>query len=83
MKMYNIQWVVLSKYYNKRKDLSLTISADMKVSKQCEIAASMVNQIVGIIRRHYSVQGKRTNNTARIPARKSSKESNQNYTKTQ
>ena len=34
----------------KEKDLWLTISADMKVSEQCEIAAAKGNQILGIIR---------------------------------
>ena len=31
---------------------SLTISADMKVSEQCGIAAAKANQILGIIRRN-------------------------------
>ena len=47
----------------KEKDLGLTISADMKVSEQCAIAAAKGSQILGLIRRIYSVQGKRTNNT--------------------
>ena len=34
------------------KDLGLTISADMKVSEQCGIAAAKVNQIHGLIRRN-------------------------------
>ena len=34
----------------KEKDLGLTISADMKVSEQCEIAAAKENQILGLIR---------------------------------
>ena len=33
------------------KDLGLTISADMKVSEQCGIAAAKGNQILGLIRR--------------------------------
>ena len=33
------------------KDLGVTISADMKVSEQCGIAASKGNQILGLIRR--------------------------------
>ena len=33
------------------KDLEVTVSADMKVSEQCWIAASKGNQIVGLIRR--------------------------------
>ena len=33
------------------KDLGVTFSADMKVSKQCRIAASKGNQVLGLIRR--------------------------------
>ena len=36
----------------KEKDLGLTVSADMKVSEQCEIAAAKGNQIFGLIRRN-------------------------------
>ena len=36
----------------KEKDLGLTISAGMKVSEQCAIAAAKGNQILGIIRRN-------------------------------
>ena len=36
----------------KEKDLGVTISADMKVSEQCSIAASKDNQILGLIRRN-------------------------------
>ena len=36
----------------KEKDLGLTISADMKVSEQCGIAAAKGNQILGFIRRN-------------------------------
>ena len=36
----------------KKKDLGLTISADMKVSEQCGIAAAKGNQILGLIRRN-------------------------------
>ena len=36
----------------KEKDLGITISADMKVSEQCGIAASKGNQIIGLIRRN-------------------------------
>ena len=36
----------------KENDLGLTISADMKVSEQCAIAAANGNQIIGIIRRN-------------------------------
>ena len=36
----------------KEKDLGLTISADMKVTEQCGIAAAKGNQILGLIRRN-------------------------------
>ena len=36
----------------KEKDLRLTISADMKVSEQCGIAAAKRNRILGLIRRN-------------------------------
>ena len=36
----------------KEKDLGLTISADMKVSEQCGIAAAKGNKILGLIRRN-------------------------------
>ena len=36
----------------KEKDLELTISANMKVSEQCAIAAAKGNQILGLIRRN-------------------------------
>ena len=36
----------------KEKDLGLTISADIKVSEQCAIAAAKGNQILGLIRRN-------------------------------
>ena len=36
----------------KENDLGLTISADMKVSEQCGIAAAKGNQIIGLIRRN-------------------------------
>ena len=36
----------------KEKDLGLTISADMKVSEQCGIAAAKGNQILGLSRRN-------------------------------
>ena len=35
-----------------KKDIGVTISADMKVSEQCGIAASRGNQILGLIRRN-------------------------------
>ena len=36
----------------KEKDLGLTISADIKVSEQCGIAAAKGNQILGLLRRN-------------------------------
>ena len=36
----------------KEKDLGVTISADIKVSEQCGIAASNVNQIIRLIMRN-------------------------------
>ena len=42
----------------KVKDLGVTISADMKVSEQCGIAASKGNKILGLIRRNIT-QGKK------------------------
>ena len=36
----------------KEKDLGVKISADMKVSEQCGIAASKGNRILGLIRRN-------------------------------
>ena len=36
----------------KERDLGLTISANMKVSAQCGIAAAKGNQILGLIRRN-------------------------------
>ena len=36
----------------KENDLGITISADMKVSEQCGIAASKGNQMFGLIRRN-------------------------------
>ena len=35
----------------KEKDFGLTISADMKVSEQCGVAAAKGNKICGLIRR--------------------------------
>ena len=42
----------------KEKDLGVTISADMKVSEQCCIAASKGNQILGLIRRNVTYKEK-------------------------
>ena len=43
----------------KEKDLGVTISADMKVSEQCGIAASKGNQILGLNRRNITYKGKK------------------------
>ena len=43
----------------KEKDLRVAISADMKVSEQCGIAASKGNQILGLIRRNITYKGKK------------------------
>ena len=43
----------------KERDLGVTISADMKVSEQCGIAASKGNQIIGLIRRNITYKGKK------------------------
>ena len=48
----------------KEKDLGVTISADMKVSEQCGIAASKGNQILGLIRRNITYKGKKVNYTS-------------------
>ena len=42
----------------KEKDLGVTVSAYMKVSEQCGIAASKGNQILGLIRRNITYKGK-------------------------
>ena len=43
----------------KEKDLGVTISADMKVSEQCGIAASKGSQIIGLIRRNITYKKKK------------------------
>ena len=43
----------------KEKYLGVTISADMKVSKQCGIAASKGNQILGLIGRNITYKEKK------------------------
>ena len=45
----------------KEKDLGVTISADMKVSEQCGIAASKGNYIIGLIRRNITYRDKNAN----------------------
>ena len=47
---YKIEDVVLDRT-TKENDLGLTLSADMKVSEQCGIAASKGNNILRVIRR--------------------------------
>ena len=42
----------------KEKDLRVTISADIKVSEQCGIAASKGNKILGLIRRNITYKEK-------------------------
>ena len=42
----------------KEKDLGRTISGDMKVSAQCDIAALKGNQILGFIRRNIAYKEK-------------------------
>ena len=42
----------------KEKNLGVTISADMKVSEQCGIAASKGNQILVLIRRNITYKEK-------------------------
>ena len=49
-KEYNMGDAVLGRT-TQEKDLEVTFSTDMKVSKQCEIAASKGNQVLGLIRR--------------------------------
>ena len=48
----------------KEPDVGLTISADMKVSQQCGIAAAKGNQILGLIRRNIVYKENKTKNTA-------------------
>ena len=43
----------------KEKNLGITISADMKVSEQCGIAASKGNQILGLIRKNITYKEKK------------------------
>ena len=48
----------------KENDLGVTVSADMKVSEQCGIAASKGNQIFGFIRRNITYNEKKANCTS-------------------
>ena len=54
---YNVGYTVLGTTV-KEKDLRITISADMKVSEQFNIAASKGNQILGFIRRNITYKEK-------------------------
>ena len=56
---YNMENTVLGTTV-KEKDLpvGVTISADIKVSEQCGIAASKGNQILGLIRRNITYKEK-------------------------
>ena len=48
---YEMGGTILSKTV-KEKDLGVSMNANMKVSEQCRIAASMGNQVLGMIRRN-------------------------------
>ena len=54
---YKMGYTILSTTV-KEKNLGRTISADIKVSEQCGIAASKSNQILGSIRRNITYKGK-------------------------
>ena len=43
----------------KEKDLGVTKSTDMKISKQCGIAASVDNEILGLIKRNITYKDKK------------------------
>ena len=47
----------------KEKDSGVVISADMKLSEQCGIAASNGNHIIGLIRRNIAYKEKANNNS--------------------
>ena len=42
----------------KKKDLGVTMNANMKVSEQCRIAASKGNQVLGMFRRNITYKEK-------------------------
>ena len=48
---YEIGGTILSKTV-KKKDLGVTMNANMEVSELCRIAASNGNQVLGMIRRN-------------------------------
>ena len=54
---YEIENTILCKTV-KERILAVTMNASKNVSKQCRIAASMGNQVPGMIRRHTTYQGK-------------------------
>ena len=54
---YEMGGTILSKTV-KEKDLWVTMNANMKVSEQCRIAASMGNQVLGMIRRNITYKEK-------------------------
>ena len=54
---YDMRYTVLRTTANE-KDLGVTVSAEMKVSEQCGIAASKGNQILGLIRRNITYKEK-------------------------
>ena len=54
---YEMGGTILSKTV-KEKDLGVTMNANMKVSEQCRIAASMGNQVLGMIWRNITYKEK-------------------------
>ena len=54
---YGMGGTILSKTV-KEKDLGVAMNANMKVSEQCRIAASLGNQILGMIRRNITYKEK-------------------------
>ena len=55
---YEMGGTILSKTV-KEKDLGVTMNADKKDSEQCRIAASLGNQVLGMIRRNIAYKDKR------------------------
>ena len=54
---YEMGGTILSKTV-KENGLGVTMNGNMKVSEQCRIAASKVNQVLGLIRRNITYQEK-------------------------
>ena len=52
-----IRATIISKTVNE-KDLGVTMTANLKVSEHCRIAASNGNQVLGMIRRNITYQDK-------------------------